>query len=185
MSDKWPKLRSAMTGNLRDKIYYICLNLMKEGYETEAYLLLLSTWNFARFRFVMNTFSLDKFEKTMKSLEPLFKKIKTEKFQTILLDKYKKDILTMYGKLSGIKGIEKTGAPKIMHLKNLEVFVMWDGFIRNYYGFRKGTAEDYFLFLKDMQAKFSGSKKLHGRTLARSVDEHNYKIITEPALRKK
>jgi len=36
----------------------------------------------------------------------------------------------IYDSLSKIKVIEYTGAPKLMHLKNPDVFVMWDNYIR-------------------------------------------------------
>jgi len=72
-----------------------------------------------------------------------------------------------------------------MHLKIPQVFVMWDGYIRSYYGFKNGDAEDYFNFLKKMQSKFPDVKEMFGRTIPKLIDEHNYKTITKPALEKK
>ena len=63
---------------------------------------------------------------------------------------------------------------------------MWDGFIRRYYGFRKGNSEDYFNFLKKMQKLFRNEKvSSKSRTLAKLIDEHNYITISRPALDKK
>ena len=179
------KLAKFSSRELRWDFYPMFLRLMEAGFETEAMLFILSTWNFARFRYAIRSFDLDHFQKVLKTLEPPFDKLKKENFKTINFDKYKEDIGKIFISLSLIKGIEKTGAPKLMHLKIPEVFVMWDSFIRNYYGFKKGDGEDYFAFLKLMQEKFKNAKINQGRTLAKSIDEHNYKTITEKILRRK
>ena len=36
-----------------DEIWYRCAKLLNDGYQEEAYLLILSTWNFARFRYYL------------------------------------------------------------------------------------------------------------------------------------
>lgn len=60
---------------------------------------------------------------------------------------------------------------------------MWDQYIRNYYGFKKGDANDYFNFLVLMQKEFAHViKPANGRTVAKLIDENNYKKITQPAL---
>jgi hypothetical protein len=177
-------LNSYTTKELRWDFYPMFVNLMRKGLETEAYLLMLSTWNFACFRYAVRNFNLDKFKLVFKELEPNFKRFKKLDFQTIDLDKYQKDIKKIFFALSDIKGVQKTGAPKLMHLKVPQVFVMWDGYIRNYYGFKNGDADDYFDFLKLMQKNFHNVKAHLGRTIAKLIDEHNFKTITEPALRK-
>lgn len=160
------------------------LNLMKNGFEIEAYLLMLSIWNFARFRYAVRNFNIDNFKKTTKRLDPIFKKFRTLDFKTINLIKYEKDIETLFRTLASIKGIEKTGASKLMHLKAPKVFVMWDGYIRKHYGFKNGDADDYFNFLKKMQTTYGHVKSIEERTAAKLIDEHNYKTITEPILKK-
>ncbi len=177
------KLKIFSKKELRWDLYPMFLNLMKKGFEIEAMLLMLSTWNFARFRYAVRSFNLDRFRKVVKNLEPLFKKFKNQNFKTIDFEKYEADIKKIFKSLSAIKGIEKTGTPKLMHLKAPRVFVMWDYYIRKYYGFKKGDAEDYVLFLKLMQEKFHNGKTQSGRTLAKLIDEHNYKTITMLALR--
>ncbi len=160
------------------------LNLMKKGFETESCLLMLSIWNFARFRFAVRSFNLDKFENTLKKLRPLFKKFEKLNFKTVNLRDYKDDIKKIFKTLAAIKGIEKTGTPKLMHLKAPKVFVMWDTFIRKHYGFNGGDADDYFSFLEKTQNLFQNAKTPRDRTLAKLIDEHHYITITQPALEK-
>jgi hypothetical protein len=178
------KLERFNKKELRWDFYPMFLNLMKKGLETETYLFMLSTWNFACFRYALRGFNLDRFKLALKKLELNFKKFKKLDFQTIDFDKYQKDIKKIFLTLSEIKGVQKTGAPKLMHLKVPQVFVMWDAYIRNYYGFKKGDADDYFGFLKLMQKKFHNVKARSGRTSAKLIDEHNFKTISVPALRK-
>ncbi len=158
--------------------------LMKKGLETEAYLFMMSTWNFARFRYAIRGFNLTSFQEKIKSLSALFSRFNNTDISKIKLDNYKSEITKIFSVLSSIKGIEKTGATKIMHLRKPKIFVMWDNYIRELYGFKKGDAGDYFNFLKLMQAKFGHMKDGSGRTLAKRIDEHNYQTITEPILRK-
>ena len=94
------------------------------------------------------------------------------------------EIKTIFKTLAKIKGIEATGSPKLMHLKLPRVFVMWDSYIRDAYAYENGDADDYVCFLKEMQKKFSGLKGPADRTLAKAIDEHNYKKYTMPALEK-
>ena len=47
--------------------------LIKNGFEVEAYVLILATWNFARFRYFMKIFDLRKFQKVIKQINPIFK----------------------------------------------------------------------------------------------------------------
>lgn len=169
---------------LRNSIYPICLNLMKRGLEIEAYILLLATWNFAAFRYVMTTFDLGKFRETLRKIEPMYRKLRKLDFRTVDFDKYGAEIKEIYSALAAIDGIKVTGAPKLMHLKNPNLFVMWDSYIRKHYGFRKGDAEDYFSFLKLMQAKFGNLKPERGLTLARTIDQMNMDRITAEVLGK-
>ena len=111
---------------------------------------ILSTWNSARFRFAMKDFDLDAFIDTVKKLGPYFQKMQYEDFRTINIDKYSNNIIHIFQTLANIKGIESTGAPKLMHLKLPKVFVMWDRHIRKAYGYANGDAVDYVAFLKHM-----------------------------------
>jgi hypothetical protein len=180
----------------RTNFFALAKNLIKNGYETEGLLLILTTWNFAVFRYAVKTFDIANFKKTLNNLKPNFDRLQGENFQTIDFESYKQDIEKIYKSLSKIKGVEFTGAPKLMHLKNPMVFVMWDAYIRGqkakkYYAalkvFNDGTfiykkyATDfngYFEFLKDMQVKFKHLRLNGNKSLAKAVDEFNYVNIT-------
>ena len=174
--------RKIIYEQLRTEVYPMCLNLMEKGMEIEAYIIILSTWNFASFRYAMRTFDLRKFKRTLIKIEPLYKKLENLNFKTVEFDKYQKEIKKIYSELYKYKGIKITGAPKLMHLKIPKLFVMWDDRIKKYYGFRKGDAEEYFNFLKLMQEKFKNYKPRKEMTLARTIDLINMERITEKIL---
>jgi len=180
----------------RTNFFTLAKNLIDSGFETEGLLLILTTWNFAIFRYAVKQFDIDNFKRTLTTLKPNFNQLNGQNFQTINFDNYKNDIQTIYNSLSKIKGIEFTGAPKLMHLKNPNLFVMWDAYIRGekpkkYYDqleiFKNGTfalkkyAKDfhgYLEFLKDMQKKFKHLNLNGQKSLAKAVDEFNYVNIT-------
>lgn len=168
----------------RGTFYPMFLNMIDKGFETEAFLFILSTWNFAVFRYAMKDFDLKNFQKIVNELKPYFNKFKDKSIETINFDDYKKEIIHLFDSLSEIKGIQFTGASKLMHLTIPNVFVMWDGYIRKACGFKKGNSEDYFNFLKKMQKEFKDIQKRNGRTLAKCIDEYNYVKFTLPALEK-
>jgi len=168
----------------RGSYYPMFLNMIEKGFETEAFLFILSTWNFATFRYAMKDFDLNDFKKIVKSLKPYFEKFEGQTIETINLDNYETDIKHIFETLSKIKGIQYTGASKLMHLTIPEVFIMWDAYIRKAGEFKKGDSEDYFNFLKKMQQEFKGMCKGKERTLAKCIDEYNYVKFTLPALRK-
>jgi len=195
--EKFDKLES------RTNFFASAQKLLKNGFETEGMLLILATWNFALFRYETKKFDIDRFSSTLAKLEPHFQKLSSESFATINLDDYAKSIKFIYTTLSNIKGIQYTGAPKLMHLKCPNVFVMWDGYIRGeksrkYYAdlkvFKssvlpikkyKTDAQSYLEFLKDMQVVY-GKLPLEckGKTLAKAIDEYNYVNITLPIQKK-
>lgn len=178
------KLKKFSKKELRWDFYPMFLGLMEKGLEVEAFLLMLSIWNFAYFRYVARSFNLDRFKNAIDSLKLEFKKFQKLDFRTIDFDKHEKEIKKIFETLSDIKEIKKTGASKMIHLKVPRVFVMWDNHIMKHYKYHKGDADDYFNFLKEMQRRFKNIKPLPGRTVPKLIDEHNYKTITEPVLAK-
>lgn len=184
MKQEFNKLQVFTDKKVRWGSYPMFLKLMEKDCEIEAFMFILSTWNFARFRYAMRDFDLETFIKEVKKLAPLFQKIQKEDFKSISFDKYSLEIKQIFNVLANIKGIEKTGASKLMHLKLPGVFVMWDGYIRKAYGYNTGNADEYISFLKKMQKMFSKTKIKSDRTLAKLIDEHNYKKFTMPALAK-
>lgn len=179
------KLKTFNEKELRCDFYPMFLNLMDKGCQIEAYMFILSTWNFARFRYAMKKFNLGSFHDKIKQLEPLFKKMQHEDFAAIDFDRYAIEIKTIFKTLARIKGIEITGAPKLMHLKLPKVFVMWDSYIRKALGYKKGSAYDYICFLKEMQKKFCNCNAPSNKTLAKAIDEYNFDKYSAPALRDK
>ena len=147
----------------RGSFYDIAVSLINNNFEIDAYFLILATWNFAAFRYAVKDFDISGFKEIIKELNPYFDKLQTEEFRTINFDQYKEDIKKIYNTLSPIKGVKYTGASKIMHLKNRNVFIMWDGYIKGnkpkkYYNeleiFKKGVWEiknyeikNYYVFI--------------------------------------
>lgn len=167
----------------RGDLYPVFLRMIKDGYCSDACVFMLSTWNFAAFRYVIRGFNFKLFDKIIKKLLPKFNKFKGKNIRTINLGNYEKEIKNIFNILYDIKGVRSTGASKLMHLFAPETLIMWDGYIRRFYGFRKGNAEDYFNFLKLMQDNF-GKLKLNTKkiTLAKAIDQYNYVKITLPGL---
>ncbi len=172
----------------RTNFFTLAKNLIDSGFETEGLLLILTTWNFAIFRYAVKQFDIDNFKKTLETLKKYFDKFSGKNFQTINFNQYKSDIQVIYNSLSKIKGVEFTGAPKLMHLKNPEVFVMWDAYIRGekpkkyyeqldvfkngIYKFKKYSKDfnGYFDFLIDMQDKFKHINLNGQKSLAKAID---------------
>jgi len=183
----------------RGSYYWMAIDLFNNGFEMEAHILLLATWNFAAFRYALKDFDIYGFRDKLKELDSYFNRMEGESFKTIDFDRYSGDIKEIFATLSRIKGIQYTGASKVMHLRNRNVFVPWDGYIagqkpKKYYrnlevvknGFWKPVeyrrdAEGYFKFLKDMQSRFNYINFKHPKkTFAKAIDEFNYVKITLP-----
>ncbi len=181
----------------RTDFFKLARNLIESGYEIEGLLLILSTWNFAIFRYAVKEFDIDIFSKQIKKIKPNFYNI-CGNFRFIDFDSYVTDIKIIYETLSDIEGIKNTGASKLMHLMKPEVFIMWDGYIRGdkpqkHYKeleiYKKGEYvykkynkdfEGYIEFLKDMQSKFKHLNTKGKKPLTKAVDEFNYVNITLP-----
>jgi 5-methylcytosine-specific restriction protein A len=180
----------------------MAVGLINGGFRTEAYLLLLATWNLASFQYAVTKFDLVAFESTVESLEVNFKHLDGKDIRTADVDDLREDVTVIFDQLSWIKGIQYTGASKIMHLRNRELFVMWDGYIRGQkpkkdykrldivksgdWDIReyKDGATDYLEFLRDMQKRFGAISFSEPRkTFAKAIDEFNYVSITLPLLR--
>ena len=162
---------------MRFKLYDMALRLIQSDYEIEAYLLILATWNFARFRYVTRSFDLDRFRKTIVVIRPIFAKLAGESLETSDLESITEDISAIYTHLKPI--VEQTGASKIMHFKQPRLFVMWDMAIRRHYKVpTRCSAEDYLSFLRRMRTTF-GHLKWNGRdrTFAKAIDEYNFALV--------
>lgn len=201
---------------IRAPFFDMSAKLLKDGYTSEAYILILSTWNFAYFRYVVNRFNLEIFEKGIKDFENTISGLINLKFSQInfdsLSEKDRGAIINAFEILShceiedesGSKSIIGiTGASKILHLKQPELFIIWDGYIRGnktkkLYQFvdttlknanwehrkYKETGEGYFNFLKDMKDYFSSvipdyERQNLTKPVTKAIDEFNYVGITK------
>lgn len=149
-------------------------------YPLQASIIVLATWNVGRFRFmVSDNKNLVDLKNAIEECKPLFEKIKDKDFRSTNFDEIKDVVKKIYYILSKVKGVEYTGASKIMHLFNKNLFVMWDSYIRDEYEYGT-TAEDFSNFQMHMQKKFGGVEwNEPNKTLAKAVDEFNYVTITE------
>jgi len=159
---------------MRFQLYDMALRLIQSDHEIEAYLLILATWNFARFRFVTRSFDLEQFRQTIAEVSPIFAKLDAETFESADLDSIAGDIAAIYSRLRPL--VEQTGASKIMHFKQPRLFVMWDTEIRRHYRIPDGRSpNDYIDFLRLMRITFGHLRWAgQGRTFAKAIDEYNF-----------
>lgn len=164
--------------NARDQLWDRAKVLIEKGFELEAYILILATWNFARFRYFMKDFDLREFQEVINLVNPIFKKLENKQFENTDFTNYAvaMDIKYIYDQLKKIA--EQTGASKIMALKNSKLFVMWDTEIRKIYKIdNKSEADDYIQFLIKMQEYFKNIKWIDKtQPFAKVIDEYNYVI---------
>lgn len=167
---------------VRNKVYEWTLDLIKEGKTLQGLVLMLSTWNFAYFRYHIRDFNLTGFEKALKECNLNY--FKNKKFEEINFDdKEIQDRIAMaYSTLSSFKGIKFVGASKVMHFLCPNVFIMWDGKIIKKYGAKTSPA-GYIAFMKRMQemykkGMFDGLDKT--TSLARAIDIYNMKNYSMP-----
>ena len=162
----------------RDQLWDRAKVLIDSGFEVEAYILILATWNFAGFRYVMKDFDLREFQKVINLINPIFKKLENTQFENIDFanNSVAPDIKYIYVQLKKIA--KQTGASKIMALKNSRLFVMWDTEIRKIYEIdNKSEADDYIQFLSKMQKHIKDIKWTGKPTsFAKAIDEYNYVI---------
>ncbi len=191
----------------RATFFDLSRKLIEKELNIAGYILLLAIWNFASFRYVTKTFDLSGFEKTMKNLEIYFKVFKKRNIDSISYKLFTNEITIIFNNLSNIQGIGYTGASKLMHLINPNVFIMWDSYIRgeksgrfyenctSYYRKKKDeknnvkkykkTSEGYIEFLCDMKLLFENNNlKRDGILPTKIIDVFNYVNITLPIQKK-
>ena len=150
--------------------------IIAKKYPLQASIILLATWNTARFRFMSsNAKNLLELEKSLNQCKSLFDKLSNYDIKNVDLDEIKPTIERIYTSLSKVKGVEYTGGSKVMSLINPKLFVMWDDKIRQHYKINRKDAEAYikFLFLMQNEVKdINWNNKT--KTLAKAIDEYNY-----------
>ncbi len=152
--------------------------------KTGGALILTATWNSGRFRYANKSTILDELRETLVYSQPILEKLEEERLETADINNIRKDIREIYSRLSEIIGVEYTGASKLMSLSNTNLFVMWDKYIRDEYGFGK-SADEYVRFLEECQSATKDIKWQHdGVSLAKAIDEYSYVNISLPAVQK-
>lgn len=121
------------TESMRGKVYYSALSLIDAGFVVEAHLLLLSTWNFARFRYVIPSFDLSGYEVLLHDLSHQLRPLLGTDFGAVDFDKHRQLISDSFDRVAAVRGIEFTGAAKVLHLLIPRVFVMWDSAISGWH----------------------------------------------------
>lgn len=162
---------------MRPQLYNMSLELIQSNYEVDAYLLVLSIWNNAYFRYVIKKFDLHRFRETINNINPIFARLNNKYLLRTELEEISFDIKEIYSQLKPL--VKQTGASKIMHFKQPHLFVMWDTEIRSYYHIsQKCAADDYLHFLKLMKDTFHHIEwTREDKTLAKAIDEYNYVVV--------
>ena len=186
---------------MRARLYYSALDLIRERFVVEAHLLILATWNFARFRYVIPSFDLAAYEQLLLGLIQKLRPLTSADIGTLDLSQHQQPIVEAFDALAAIRGIEFTGAAKVLHLINPWLFIPWDQAISGWHtpksnyerlevvrsGFWKPpkypfthSGDGYFDFLAYCQSRFIGFVSPDRRkTLAKCIDEFNYCTITK------
>jgi hypothetical protein len=183
----------------RGGFYDLARGLVEKGNELEGCILLLATWNTARFSKVH--FEIDALRNVLTDLRDDFHALARYNIQTIDLEFHRDRIETIFNRLALIKGVEYTGAAKLLHLILPRLFVAWDAYIRGrndknerfYSGLPCVLARKWCLvrydesgcgyadFLSDMQSRVRGLAYGKGnKTLPKNLDEWNYVQVTIP-----
>src|SRR5262245_13001399 len=185
---------------MRSALYYRVLNLIDAGFVVEGHILLLATWNFARFRYVTPTFDLTGYEQLIQRLTAELAVFGDSDFMNADLEMNQLLIGRAFDELSHIRGIEFTGAAKMLHLLNRRVFVMWDSAIMGHGGTNKEydsleiikagfwtrrkfpkSGKGYYEFLMVCRNRFHGLVSPEARkTLVKCIDEFNFCKMTIP-----
>jgi hypothetical protein len=179
----------------RGGFYDLARGLVEKGYALEGCILLLATWNAARFSKVH--FEIDALRNALTDLRDDFSALAGYSIQTVDLEVHRNRIEAMFNRLAAIKGVEYTGASKLLHLMLPELFVAWDSYIRGdanerfYSGLPCVISKKWCLvrydqigrgyvdFLLDMQGRVRGLAYAKGsKTLPKNLDEWNYVQVT-------
>ncbi len=165
----------------RASFYDVAVEIADE-FPLQASIIILAVWNTARFRFMSSdSQNLIDLQKAIEESKPLFESVKEKDFRTVNFDEIEDTVKQIYSMFSKVLGVEYTGASKVMHLFNRNLFVMWDRDTREEYGCYIADENDYFDFQKKMQEKFRGIKWIMpSKTLAKAIDEYNQVNIAIP-----
>ncbi|MBS3080963.1 hypothetical protein J4221_05805 [Candidatus Pacearchaeota archaeon] len=167
---------------VRNRVYDWTLELIREGKVLQGLILMLSTWNFAYFRYHIRDFDLESFEKALRECGLDYFKNKSFEDIDFTNENIKERIVRIYRTLSSFKGVRYVGATKVMHFICPDVFIMWDGKIIKRYK-AKTSPEGYVKFLLEMQEMYriGDFQELDKNvSIARAIDIYNMKKYSMP-----
>jgi hypothetical protein len=197
--DLLPAVEKIRSFEKRGIFYDLALGLVRAGHDVEGCILFLATFNSQRFRVAASDFDIDGLKNLLNcELRADFEILARYSIRDIDLNEHGSRVEMVFNRLKQIKGIECTGAAKVMQLKCPELFVMWDRYIRgqvdeklykdlpcvasrkwSYHEYDE-NGKGYVTFLSDIQNRFRGlpDNPTVCRTLAKSIDEFYYVEIT-------
>lgn len=167
--------------------YYDVAVEIADTYPLQASIIILAVWNVGRFRFyASDSQTLIDLRNAIEKCKPLFDRLKRKGFKTVDFDEIQSIVKEIYATLSEVEIVKYTGASKIMHLLNRDLFVMWDKDTREEYGYHIADENDYLNFLKAMQEKFENVEwNMPNKTFAKAIDEYNQVTISIPKKKKR
>ena len=167
--------------------YYDVAVEIVDTYPLQASIIILAVWNVGRFRFyASDSQTLIDLRNAIEKCKPLFDRLERKDFKTIDFDEVQDIVKEVYATLSEVEVVKYTGASKIMHLLNRDLFVMWDKDTREEYGYYIADENDYLNFLKAMQEKFENVEwNMPNKTFAKAIDEYNQATISIPKKKKR
>lgn len=167
--------------------YYDVAVEIVDTYPLQASIIILAVWNVGRFRFyASDSQTLIDLRNAIEKCKPLFDRLERKDFKTIDFDEVQDIVKEVYATLSEVEVVKYTGASKIMHLLNRDLFIMWDKDTREEYGYYIADENDYLNFLKAMQEKFENVEwNMPNKTFAKAIDEYNQATISIPKKKKR
>ena len=167
--------------DFRDEVELMTHELIEKNEDVLGLCLMLFSWNFANMRNMLKTFTIHKFREVLEEIEPTFKELENERFETSDFHNLSKKISFIFNKLNPL--IQHTGTSKVMYFKNPNLFVMWDTGIRKKWEIKEvdaKTPEGYISFLNLMKKEFSHIEwKNKEISFARAIDIYNFVINQE------
>jgi len=184
----------------RGIIFWRAKEIMSKSseFDTDACLLILTTWNFAHmssfFKKVRgNKFNYNLIKDSIEQVKPYLKIFGKESIKSADLKKLEENIKKIYELLQKNKQINSVGASKILMLLNDNIFVAWDNAIIKHYSkrlpkgktLRRKDGESYFRFLQLMQKTFDHIELdeqniiVNGQNKgwAKAIDEYNFLTV--------
>jgi len=178
--EEYPKIEG------RAKFYDVAVEIV-DTHPLQASIIILAVWNVGRFRFyASDSQTLINLKEAIKKCKPLFDRLRGKDFRTVDFNEIQDIVKQIYATLSKVEIVKYTGASKIMHLFNRDLFLMWDKDMRKEYGYNIANEDEYLDYLKQMQEEFKDIEwDMPNKTLPKAIDEYNFVTITYPRMQER